>query len=177
MTDRDLDFVEGELGVTLPAAYRRTLSEFPVRACAGNSDTELWDDASALVSRNRALRAGEGGVAPWQRHQYFIGGGAGWSNAIDLRKPNAPVWLVEADDWQHADTGIDYEAFEEWAAAYVADQRQALVAEGVNPAGTPAERIAAQATGRRRRGRSPAVVILLGALALGFIAMIMALKR
>lgn len=177
MTDRDLDFVEGELGITLPAAYRRTLSAFPVPACAGNSDAELWDDAKALVARNRALRAGEGGNAPWQRHQYFIGGAAGWSNAIDLRKAEAPVWLVEADDWRHADTGIDYETFEEWAAAYVADQRQALEGDGVDPDGTPEARAADQTAGRRRLVRSPAVIVLLVALALGFVAMAMTLKR
>lgn len=177
MTDRELDFVERELGVMLPAAYRRSLAAFPVPACAGNRDTELWDDARALVARNRALRAGEGGVAPWQRHQFFIGGGAGWSNAIDLRKAEAPVWLVEANDWRHADTGIDYDTFEEWAAAYVADQCQALVADGVDPDGTPDARAADQTTGRRRMARSPAVVVLLVALAIGFVVMAMTLKR
>ena len=64
MTEADLDRIERELDIRLPAPYRNFMAAFPLSACAGNAETELWDDADALIEVNRELRAGMKFVDP-----------------------------------------------------------------------------------------------------------------
>lgn len=56
MTEDDLAGIEAELGIDLPKGYRDSMLDFPLPACAGNSDCDLWDDAEALTERNQELR-------------------------------------------------------------------------------------------------------------------------
>jgi hypothetical protein len=49
LTATDLDRIEAALGVALPRVYREVMTRFPIPALAGNCDTDLWDDAAALI--------------------------------------------------------------------------------------------------------------------------------
>ncbi len=99
MTESDLNLIEKELKLKLPSTYRNFMLDFPIPACTGNDDTELWDNAKRLISENQELRKGMfGGVKPWPNHFFCLGGaGSGCVYALDLRKPDAPVWWVEVN--------------------------------------------------------------------------------
>ena len=56
MTERDIRAIERELGVALPPCLTRRVAPYLVPALRGNSDSELWDDAEALIARNRSLQ-------------------------------------------------------------------------------------------------------------------------
>jgi hypothetical protein len=56
MIESDVNRIEDAFNLTLPADYRHLLLHFPVRFSAGTTEQPLWDDADALISRNRELR-------------------------------------------------------------------------------------------------------------------------
>jgi hypothetical protein len=56
LTSDDLDRVERELGVRLPAAYRALIQAYPVGLGSSGPDYELIDDADQLIAINRYFR-------------------------------------------------------------------------------------------------------------------------
>lgn len=85
MEKEELRRVSRELDISLPDSYVSTMEEYPVPALAGNADTDLWDDADAIIERNRELREGVGAPASWPHHLFFMGDPlSGAANAIDL---------------------------------------------------------------------------------------------
>lgn len=120
MTTDDLQRIEEALGVALPPTYREAMLRFPEGDLAGNADTEVWDDAEALIERNRELRAGE---RAWPAHLFFIGDPlTACAYAIDLNDPAAPVWWVDHGDLDAPSSGVIAPAFEPWADALLAER-------------------------------------------------------
>lgn len=150
MTPDDLDRIEQALGITLPAAYRRAVDPFPIRACASNAEFAVWDAAGPLIAYNLELRGGApGGVKPWPSHFFALGNpGDGTPHALDLREEGVLWWV----DRCHLDSPTTYrmpETFEAWVERYFKELREELAGEGVDPDGTPEERAGVEA----RRGR------------------------
>jgi len=138
MTNQDLDRIEQELEIKLPVVYRQLMANYPLPACAGNSDTELWDNADKLIETNRKLHRGEYyGAKAWPAHLYCVGiDGTGSASAIDIRSPEAPTQWIDhchADGPHNADEG----PFEKWATNYLKNLRDDLEGDGFNPDGTP----------------------------------------
>src|SRR5437660_12433364 len=97
MSAEDLRLLEEGLGITLPESYRRLMVPFPVPYLRGNNSAYIWDNAEALIVRNREVHSdGFGSRQPWPPHWFFIGDPlASWAYAIDLRDPAAPVLYVD----------------------------------------------------------------------------------
>lgn len=138
MTEPDLSLIEQTLGIRLPEAYRRTMLAFPVPACAGNHDTELWDDASELIKLNQELRAGRSFVEPWPAGYFALGTDAGGCTQALSLSDGTVLWADRCHLPAEGDRG-QVEPFDSWAARYVAGLRADLEGEGVNPDGDPAE--------------------------------------
>jgi hypothetical protein len=149
MTEDDLQRVETTLAIKLPASYRAAMIAFPGPAFAGNTDTEIWDDADAVIAFNAELRRGaSGGVKPWPHHMFAMGhAGDGSPSAIDLRSPDAAVWWVEKCHLDGVGTAQSHSSFNEWLTGYVSDLRHD--SEVFDPDGTPAARQAALAADAR----------------------------
>ncbi|PQO29223.1 hypothetical protein C5Y96_15875 [Blastopirellula marina] len=100
MTEADVDKIESELGITLPMDYREIVLHFPVRFEAGTTDGFLWDDAAALIERNRELTSAR---KPWgvelqplPEQYFFIGDDkAGWQYLIDTTSEPSLVYIME----------------------------------------------------------------------------------
>jgi len=132
MTKAELDRIESELRIVLPRSYRALMSAFPIPAQAGNCDTDLWDDAGALIERNQELRGRKHG--PWPADFFFIGDPVSSSgNAVDLRDPAAAVWWVDHCDLSARSSGAIAPSFDVWASRYVADARADLKLDGIDP--------------------------------------------
>ena len=139
MSPEDLDRIERDLGINLPDSYRSVMSGFPIPAFAGNSDTDLWDDADALIERNLELRTEHvKGHGPWPSHCYFFGDPlTACGYALDLRKPDAPVLWVDHCDLDARASGEVAPSFAAWAEQYVAKVRGDLEKDGIDPDGAP----------------------------------------
>jgi hypothetical protein len=173
MTARDFEVIERGLGIRLPDSYRRKLDPFPIPSLSANRDTELWDDAEALVRYNRQLRENS---RSWPEHLFVIGRNEGDSalRAIDLRAPEvAPVWWIDHQNPAAAGSGQTHPTFEGWVDQYAGTLRRELAQEGCDPDGSPAHYATWSARAGRRERR-----ILLYIVAFGFAAiMIYAVVR
>ena len=136
MSPDDFEKIESALSVQLPAAYKQLLAPFPVRYFTGNADTDVWDDASALIERNLELRSE--GSRPWPKHWLFIGDPqSGCANAINLHDPAAPVSWVDQCDLSTVEGELG-EPFELWLSRWQAEIRADLIADEIDPEGEPA---------------------------------------
>jgi hypothetical protein len=138
VTNDDLASIEERLGLKLPEAYRQFVTPYPIPALAGNTETELWDDAERLISLNLELRAGSKTRAAWPEHLFCVGELDGESFvAIDVRDANAPVWWVDHGHLGNSGSGRTHDRFPDWATEYIAGYREDLVGDGYDPEGTP----------------------------------------
>jgi hypothetical protein len=48
MTRSDVQFIEHELGITVSESYLHAVMPFRIPAMAGNTDSQLWDDAHSM---------------------------------------------------------------------------------------------------------------------------------
>ncbi|PTL79954.1 SMI1/KNR4 family protein [Vitiosangium sp. GDMCC 1.1324] len=135
MNASDLQRIERELDIELPPSYRRLMERFPIAALAGNTDTELWDDADGLIQLNRELRRGRVGE-PWPEHLFSIGHRDSAVSAINLSSPEARVWWIDRH-LEAPGTQRDGQGFESWAREYVEDWRENLLMDAINPDGMP----------------------------------------
>jgi hypothetical protein len=145
MTPADLQTIESSLAIRLPEVYRRKVSPFPILCLSGNRDTQLWDDAGALVAYNRKLRARASG---WPEYLFAIGQNEGDPGvmALDLRLPDtAPVWFIDHEDPNAAGSGQTHASFDDWVEPYIAGLRQDLVEDGIDPDASPANYAASTA--------------------------------
>lgn len=133
-------------------------------ALAGNSDTELWDNAQELVGLNKDLRAGRDFVRPWPSHMFAIGSSEGseCAGAIDLRVPEAPVWWVDHYQLDGRGSGQTHETFDSWVDEYSRALRHDLEADGIDPDGTPEARKAAEDANARAGCRTLLTLLLIG---------------
>ncbi len=170
MNETDLRFIEAEFGIQLPVVYRRFMLAYPVPACAGNSDTELWDNPRAIVELNRRVHAGETHSKAWPAHLFAVGNVEGAKTAIDLRIPEAPVWWV-ARTLDAPGTGQTHADFMTWAGGYVKDLAHDLEADGLDPNGSAEQLKKAREAGVRAEGRCLLYFIL---IAMGIVGVIVA---
>src|SRR5262245_8242177 len=56
LTPEDIQLIERALEITLPDAYKRVVSPYPIGVLRGNADTHIWDNAERIVELNRELR-------------------------------------------------------------------------------------------------------------------------
>jgi hypothetical protein len=136
MTESDLALVEEALGIRLPPTYRQTMLAYPVPACAGNSNTELWDNAPELIKLNRELRDGRPFVTPWPTEFFALGTDAGGcTQALGLSEGTV-FWTDRCHIPAEGNRGRVRD-FASWASEYVSGLRQDLEGEGINPDGDP----------------------------------------
>lgn len=134
MTDDDVDFIERELGLTLPQSYRRGLVPFRVPALAGDTDYELWDDAARLVELNRELHAGSRFRPAWPPYLFAVGDPHGDEMiAIDTRDPEGPVWWLDHGIVEHPASYQSHSRFADWVEEFYRDIRQDLEGDGIDP--------------------------------------------
>lgn len=169
MTESDLAVIEQALGIRLPLAYRQTMLAFPVPACAGNHDTELWDNAPELIALNQELRAGRRFVTPWPAEYFALGTDAsGSTQALNLS--DGTVFWADRCHLPPAGERGRVADFASWASGYVSNLRQDLEGEGVNPDGDPTSARQIEETNEREGLWSDAgclaagVLLVLGAI-------------
>jgi hypothetical protein len=182
MTEADVQRIEHELNITLPASYRKVMVSFPIPAFAGNDTTELWDSADKLIELNRELRCGSsGGMEPWPDRYFSLGRDHGGDcHALDLADPEAGVrWA----DRGHLDAAEPAPPFADWVATTLEDMRIYLEEHGVDPrTGTPAdlERAEAELANEHAKAGCTLLLILIAAgagAALAALALIAWLNR
>jgi hypothetical protein len=122
MNQANLDRIETELQIKLPAAYRDFMLGEQGEEFSGNSDTDLWDDADAVISRNKDLRAGmdSGGSEPWPPELFFVGDPlTTCGNAIMLNDDRTPVHWIDHCDIEAESSGEVHPSFAEWASEVI----------------------------------------------------------
>jgi hypothetical protein len=175
VTESDLARIESALGIELPVAYRKLVAPFPIPAYAGNTDTELWDNASGLIELNRELRAGYASVQPWPAHMYAMGRDDGGSaTAIDLQNASSPVWWADRCHLNGVGSCQVSKSFEEWSTQYLADLRSDLEGNAIDPDG-PADARNRAAEESARAG-CHLILFVAGAAALIVLVVWLALK-
>lgn len=119
MTEVGLSRIEDALGVRLPDVYRRRVDPFPIPREGGNTNTQVWDNAGALIALNQRLRAEVEGWPPWQ---FVIGQSVGdpCGYAIDTRDPECPVWWLEQLRLG-TDSGPSQGPFDAWFSRWITD--------------------------------------------------------
>ena len=100
MNESDVKRIEDAFNLTLPSDYRHLLLHFPVRFSRGTTEQPLWNDADALISRNRELRTERKSLGvkylPVPNHYFLIGeDGGGWQFLIDLHEQPSIVHIME----------------------------------------------------------------------------------
>jgi hypothetical protein len=147
MTDSDIQLIERELAITLPESYRRAVVPFCIPAMAGNTDSQLWDDAQQLITLNRELRTGNRFRPAWPAHLFAVGDAHGDELiALDIRTPDGPVWWL---DHGMVDSKSSYEShprFADWVEEFYRDTRSDLEGDGYDADGAPEALNAAQST-------------------------------
>ena len=133
MKEADVNKIENELSVKLPASYRHLLLHFPVEFEADTTDGPLWDDADALIERNLELREARRSMGvdykPIPEHYLLVGeDGAGWQHLIDLRTDPPIVHIMEfenVDEINHAEDEDDLpQSLNHWYHEYLKDLKR-----------------------------------------------------
>ena len=142
---KDVARLEAALGVTVPAAYRTLMLDFPVRFERGNRDNRIWNDVDALIARNKKLRSGR---KPWPSQLLFIGDdGGGTYFALDLADATGSVAAFgEGRDPGRGDAPLEHTTLD----ALVADMEEAAREDGLDPHAD--EQPPAESPPRRLRG-------------------------
>lgn len=130
MLESDVKRIEDAFELSLPSDYRHLLLHFPVRFSAGTTEQPLWDDADALISRNRELRSERRSLGVTYQPlpgKYFLIGedGAGWQFLIDILDERCVVHVMEFEriDQISPSMGEDGqpERIAEWLHKYLLD--------------------------------------------------------
>ena len=171
MTEPDLASIEQTLGIRLPSVYRRTMLAFPVPACAGNNDTELWDSAAELIKLNQELRAVRRFVTPWPPEYFALGTDAGGCTQALSLSDGTVFWTDRCHLPAEGERGEVLD-FESWASQYISGLREDLEGEGVDPDGDSTSARKVQETNEKEGVRFQlgclvaAALLILGAIAL-----------
>jgi hypothetical protein len=132
VTELDFQFIEGNLSLRLPEEYRKVMCPFHVRAYVGNSDTELWDDAAALVELNQKLRS----EPDWRPSLFAVGELDGATTAIDLSTAGLDVWWIDRAI-QAPGTGPKNQSFVDWSSELLQQMRTGEYMDGFDPENDP----------------------------------------
>lgn len=119
MTEAQLDKIEAELGLKLPADYRAVSREFPFRRIGDEEVYWFYDDPEKVINATRSpMDASDYDMANWKPTYLVIGhGAAGDEHLIDTALAESPVYLLSHED---------HSIVEEWAnlSAFVEDWNQ-----------------------------------------------------
>jgi len=132
MTRADFQFIESKLSLRLPEAYRAAVCPFPVRAYAGNSDTDLWDDAAGLVELNLRLRSDAG----WRSTLFAVGEQDRSKTAIDISSPKLQVWWIDGA-LEAPGSGPGDQGFVDWSKELFGQMRSGEYMDGFDPENDP----------------------------------------
>lgn len=130
MTEGELNKIEVALEIKLPTWYREFISPVSLPAIRGNTDTELWDDADALIKLNRELRSGFSSVKPWPANFFALGrDGGGSTCAIKVDEPEPLIFWADRCHLNANDKGQN---FTEWANDFFEGEKTNLFECGGN---------------------------------------------
>ena len=121
MQPHELDRIESQLGVPLPAAYRATMVAYPFPP--DHQAAELWmpDSSAVLLELNRDITGREADGQPWPKQLVFIGGDGGEEDfVLDTRVAAGPVFAYEKESGHLRALAPDFAAWlatiAEWQA-------------------------------------------------------------
>ncbi len=122
MTSDDLDRVERELNVRLPATYRALVQAYPAGLGRSGPDYELIDDAEQLIAINRAFRKDGFFGQPWPAHFFCFGGdGSGNEYYLDLRRDPSPVNFADHEGSMFTE---QWSSLESWLAERLKEEAE-----------------------------------------------------
>ncbi len=122
MTSEDLDRIERELGVRLPATYRALVQAYPLGLGPSGPDYELIDDADQLIATNRYFRKHGFFGQPWPAHFFSFGGdGSGNEYYLDLRRDPSPVCFADHEGSLYTE---QWPSLEDWLAERIKDEAE-----------------------------------------------------
>lgn len=169
MTEADLQFIERELGINLPEAYKHAVTPFAIPALVGNTEYQLWDDARRLVELNLELRAGSRFRPAWPPHLFAVGDPHGDELiALDIRSPDGPVWWLDHGMVGNKSSYQSHSKFADWVAEFYNDLRSDLQDDGYDPNAAPTHLKAAQARSMNRSSLGCFILIVVAASAIAF---------
>jgi hypothetical protein len=138
MTLDDIALIENELKIVLPPGYIAAVTPFPIPALVGNTDTNMWDNAEALIKFNRELREKSNYRTAWPSHLYAMGRDhGGCQDAIDLSDPSFPVYWVDREQWEDALKSKPVEKFDRWILNQLKETLSDFYHNGEDPDAIP----------------------------------------
>lgn len=138
MQDSDITMIEKSLGIKLPESYKASVVPFRIKALAGNTEFELWDDAERLVELNRELRAGSRHRPAWPVHLFAVGDPHGDELiALDTRTSEGAVWWLDHGLVDSKDSHQSHDKFADWVEEFYRDMRSDMEGDGEDPDGKP----------------------------------------
>ena len=117
MTDTQLDRIETELGLRLPADYRAVSQEFPFRTIGNERVYWFYDDPNSVIQNTRVpMSDGDYDMANWNPTYLIIGrGAAGDEHLIDTALAHSSVYLLSHEDHSIVEEWPSLSAFvEDW---------------------------------------------------------------
>jgi hypothetical protein len=130
----DVNDIEARLGVTLPAAYRAVMTNYPF---VGKdwANCQLEKNLEELIVTNLAFRQGEFGGLAWPDSRFTFGhDGAGNSFFLDLATDDPAVYCVDHETHAVTREAADLQA---WANQWNADLQAAAAARTAAPTKQP----------------------------------------
>jgi len=141
MKQSDIDGIELELGIKLPQTYKEIMVNFPIRGLAGNSETELWDNAEKIIEYNKELRQGKNTNKPWPIKLYAMGRDqGGCTNAIDLSDHGYGVFWLDRTIIRNEDNEISEDKISAWMAKTIMELSNDMIMNGEDPNVDPKEK-------------------------------------
>lgn len=104
MTPSDLNRIERNLGITLPASYRALLAAYPPEANSHTRTHWLFEDAQRVIEANLAQRTGGCFRISWPEDYFVIG--TNGSDGVYFMAPGQSECIYFAD---HEDGSPDIE--------------------------------------------------------------------
>jgi hypothetical protein len=111
MTDDDVDTIEGQLGVTMPAEYRAFVRNPPASFLKAYGGHELFTDARLVVNSTRGRRSEL--IEVRMPYEFVVIGEPGNGDFICLDLSQEPAPVVEFDHERSAFRTVAY-SFESW---------------------------------------------------------------
>lgn len=117
MTDTQLDRIEAELELKLPADYRAVSREFPFRPIGNEEVYWFYDDPEKVINATRLpMYASDYDRANWKPTYLVIGhGAAGDEHLIDTALTHSPVYLISHEDLSIVEEWASLSAFVEYS--------------------------------------------------------------
>jgi cell wall assembly regulator SMI1 len=96
MTHGDVDQIERELGIKVPADYRAVVTNYPAPDAAKDA---LYDHPTYVIDDNRRVREGPLWGVNWPTKYLVVGAdGSGGIYCIEVERQQSPVIYFDHDD-------------------------------------------------------------------------------